>query len=92
MKTHSVFRSATTNVLIGLSPALIGPLAVTEGFADAPLKPAVVEIDAAVLKIDIVAALRAVRESLNEAHVVEAGASKAKGEVKMAENERRDRG
>ena len=68
-------------------PMRIGPIAVAEGFA----KP-VVEIDEAALKIDLAAALRAIRQSLKEARVVETDASKAKREVEVAANERRERG
>jgi hypothetical protein len=92
MKSYSALRSTTANVVIGLGPALVGPIAVAEGLADAPPKPMVVEIDEAALKIDIVAHLRAVRASLKQAHVIEVDPSKAEREAKVAANERRERG
>jgi hypothetical protein len=91
MKAHSI-RSATANLVIGLCPALFGPIAVAEGFADVPPKPPVVEIDEAALKIDLVATLRAIRASLEEARIIEVDPGKAKNEVKVAINEHRERG
>ena len=61
MKTIGSLRTAAANVLILLIPAVIGPLAVAEGFADV-MKPAAVD--------DIAAALRALRENAADARVV----------------------
>ncbi len=90
MKAHTAFRSATANVVIGLGPALIGPIAIAETLADVPPKPTI-EIDEAALKIDLVAALRAIRASLESARVSD-GHANAKREVKLAAAERRDPG
>jgi len=91
MRATSSFRSATANVLILLTPAVIGPLAVAEGFADVA-KPAVVEIDRAVMKVDIAAALRALRENLGDARVVAPATSGTAEDVKLAVAEAHDRG
>jgi hypothetical protein len=94
MKGFTNVRSATANVLIGLCPAVIGPIAVAEGFADILPRPEAVkilEVDEAAVKIDLVAQLRAIRASLQEARVIEAGAT-PKGDVQIAAVERRDRG
>lgn len=93
MKTTSSFRSATANVLILLTPAVIGPLAVAEGFADVA-KPNAVEIDRAAMRVDIAAALRAVRENLSDARVVATPpvTSGTRDDVKLAVVETHDRG
>lgn len=91
MKTRGTFASATANVLILLTPALIGPLAVAEGFADVA-KPIAVEIDKAVLRIDIRAALRAVRENLNGARSVPAAPGVEPTDVQLAVSEPPNRG
>ncbi|MEO8467565.1 MAG: hypothetical protein ABI640_19750 [Gammaproteobacteria bacterium] len=91
MKTTSSFRSATANVLILLTPAVIGPLAVAEGFADVT-KPVAVEVDRAVMRIDIAAALRAVRENLSDARVVAPAVAGKPEDVKLAVAEPHDRG
>lgn len=72
MKTTHSWAGTTANLLILLTPALIGPIAIAEGFADVT-KPIAVEIDKAVLRIDIRAALRAVRENLDGARIVPPG-------------------
>jgi len=92
MRATSSFRSATANVLILLTPAIIGPLAVAEGFADVA-KPAAVEIDRAAVKVDIAAALRALRENLSDARVVAPpDTSGTRDSVKLAVAETHDRG
>jgi hypothetical protein len=94
MKGVNSLRSATANVLIGLCPAIIGPIAVAEGFADIMPKPAAVEVvkvDEAAMRIDIVASLRAISASLKEARVIDVGAA-PKEDVQVAVVERRDRG
>jgi hypothetical protein len=78
-------------VLILLTPAIIGPLAVAEGFADVS-KPAAVEIDRAAVKVDIAAALRALRENLSDARVVAPQAASKPEDVKLAVVEAHDRG
>ncbi len=91
MKATSSFRSATANVLILLTPAVIGPLAVAEGFADVT-KPMAVEIDRAAMRVDIAAALRALRENLSDARVVEAEMGGKPEDVKLAVAEPPNRG
>ena len=91
MKKSSSFSTKTANLLIGLAPALIGPIAVAEGFADVT-KPIAVEIDKAVMRIDLAAALRAVRENLARARVVVPDASGKVEDVKLAVAEPPDRG
>ena len=92
MKTTGSFGTATANVLILLTPAVIGPLAVAEGFADVA-KPIAVEIDKAALRIDIAAALRALRENLGDARVVSPEVAGSKPEdVKLAVAEPPNRG
>ncbi len=91
MRTTSSFRSTTANLLILLTPAVIGPLAVAEGFADVS-KPAAVEIDRAAMRVDIAAALRALRESLSDARVVAPAMGGTIDDVKLAVAEPRDRG
>jgi hypothetical protein len=90
MKTLGSLKTATSNVLILLIPAVIGPIAIAEGFADAA-KPPPVEIDKAALRIDIAAALRAVRANLADARVVPDAAVKDE-DVKLAVVESHDRG
>lgn len=91
MKATSSFRTATANVLILLAPAVIGPLAVAEGFADAT-KPIAVEIDRAAMRIDIEAALRALRENLSDARVVAPEVSGQPEDLKLAVAEPPNRG
>jgi hypothetical protein len=91
MKTTNTFGTATANVLILLVPAVIGPIAVAEGFADVT-KPIAVEIDKAALRIDIAAALRALRENLADARVVPPDAAVKDEDVKLAVAEPHDRG
>jgi len=91
MKTIGSLRAATVNVLILLIPAVIGPIAVAEGFADVT-KPGPVEIDKAALRIDIAAALRALRENLADARVVAPDAAVKDEDVKLAVAEAHDRG
>ena len=79
------------NVLILLIPAVIGPIAVAEGFADVT-KPGPVEIDQAALRIDIEAALRALRQNLADARVVASDAAVKDEDVKLAVAEAHDRG
>jgi hypothetical protein len=74
-----------------LTPALIGPIAVAEGFADVT-KPIAVEIDRAVMRIDIAAALRALRENLGDARVVAPAISGKPEDTKLAVAEPHDRG
>ena len=90
MKTTGSLGTAAANVLILLAPAVIGPLAVAEGFADVT-KPIAVEIDRTVLRIDIAAALRALRENLAAARVAPDVAAKDE-DVKLAVAEPHDRG
>jgi len=91
MKATSWFGSATANVLILLAPAMIGPIAIAEGFADVT-KPIAVEIDKAALRVDIAAALRALRESLGDARVVSPEVGSKPEDVKLAVAEPPDRG
>lgn len=91
MKKASSFSTRTANLLIGLAPALIGPIAVAEGFADVT-KPIAVEIDRAVMRIDLAAALRAVRENLASARVVAPDGGGKVEDVKLAVAEPPDRG
>ena len=91
MKATSSFRSVTANVLILLTPAVIGPIAIAEGFADVT-KPIAVEIDRAAMRVDIVAALRALRESLSDARVVAPETGGKPGDVKLAVSEPPNRG
>ena len=91
MKATSSFGSATANVLIMLTPAVIGPIAVAEGFADVA-KPIAVEIDRAAVRIDIAAALRALRESLGDAGIVAPAMGGEPEDVKLAVAEPPDRG
>jgi hypothetical protein len=91
MKTIGSLRTATVNVLILLIPAVIGPIAVAEGFADVT-KPGPVEIDKAALRIDIEAALRALRQNLADARVVAPDAAVKDEDVKLAVAEAHDRG
>jgi hypothetical protein len=91
MKATSSFGTATANVLILLAPAVIGPIAVAEGFSDAT-KPIAVEIDRAVMRIDIAAALRALRESLSDARVVTPDMGGKPEDVKLAVSEPPNRG
>jgi hypothetical protein len=94
MKGLGSLPSATANVLIGLCPAVVGPIALAEGFADIMPKPEavkIVKVDEEAVKIDLVASLRAIRASLKEARVIEAGAT-PKEDVKIAAAERHDRG
>jgi len=91
MKARSSFHSATANVVIGLSPAIIGPIAVAQGFADLVPKPVAIEIDRSAVKIDLAASLRAISASLKEARIVEIDANR-KENVKVAAVERRGRG
>ena len=92
MRATSSFRSATANVLILLTPAVIGPIAVAEGFADVT-RPVAVEIDRAVMRIDIAAALRALRENLSDARIVTPpDTSGTRDDVKLAVAEPHDRG
>jgi hypothetical protein len=78
-------------VLILLTPAVIGPIAVAEGFADVT-KPIAVEIDRAVMRVDIAAALRALRANLSEARVVAPEISGKPEDVKLAVAEPPNRG
>jgi hypothetical protein len=91
MKTSSTFGTVTANALILLTPALIGPIAIAEGFADVA-KPIVVEIDKAVMRIDIAAAVRAIRENLNDAHAVAPDGRAPPEDVKLAISEPPPRG
>lgn len=91
MKTTRSLGTATANVLIMLTPALIGPLAVAEGFADVA-KPIAVEIDRAMLRIDIAAAVRELRANLAEARVLAPDAALKDEDVKLAVAESHDRG
>jgi hypothetical protein len=91
MKTTSSFGAVTANVLILLTPALIGPIAVAEGFADVT-KPIAVDIDRALMRIDLAAALRALRKNLSDARVVEPPAADKPEDVKLAVAEPPDRG
>jgi hypothetical protein len=91
MKSRGTFGAAAANALILLAPALIGPLAVAEGFADS-VKPATVEVDKAALRIDIAAALREVRANLADARVVAPNAAVKPEDVKLAVAESHDRG
>ena len=91
MRVTSSFRTATANVLILLTPAVIGPIAVAEGFADVT-KPVAVEIDRAVMRIDIAAALRALRENLSDARVVAPATGGKPEDVKLAVAEPPNRG
>ena len=91
MKTLGSLKTATSNVLILLIPAVIGPIAVAEGFADAA-KPPAVEIDKGALRIDIAAALRALRANLADARVVAPDAAVKDEDVKLAVVESHDRG
>ena len=91
MKTTGKFGSATANVLILLTPALIGPIAVAEGLADIA-KPIAVEIDKAALRVDIAAARRALHENLARARVVPPDAALKDEDVKLAVVEAHDRG
>ncbi len=91
MKATNSFGTATANVLIMLTPALIGPIAVAEGFADVT-KPIAVEIDRAVMRIDIAAAIRALRESLSDARIVAPEMGGTPDDVKLAVAEAHDRG
>jgi hypothetical protein len=91
MKATNSFGTATANVLIMLAPALIGPIAVAEGFADVT-KPIAVEIDRAVMRIDIAAAIRALRESLSDARIVAPEMGGTPDDVKLAVAEAHDRG
>jgi len=91
MKATSSFGTATANLLIMLAPALIGPIAVAEGFADVT-KPIAVEIDRAVMRIDIAAALRALRENLGDARVVTPAIGGKPEDVKLAVAEPPNRG
>jgi hypothetical protein len=90
MKATSSFGTVTANVLILLTPAVIGPIAVAEGFADVA-KPIAVEIDRAAMRIDIAAALRALRENLGDARVAPEMAGKPE-DVKLAVAEPPNRG
>ncbi|HVY65550.1 MAG TPA: hypothetical protein VHH11_12085 [Gammaproteobacteria bacterium] len=91
MKKSSSFGTGTVTLLIGLAPALIGPIALAEGFADIA-KPIAVEIDKTVMRIDLAAALRAVRENLAGARVVAPEAGAAQEDVQLAVVESHDRG
>jgi hypothetical protein len=91
MKTTSPFRAAAANVLILLAPALIGPIAVAEGFADVA-KPVAVEIDRAAIRIDVAAALRALRENLSEAKVMSPEPGGRPEDVQLAVAEPSERG
>jgi hypothetical protein len=77
--------------LILLTPALIGPIAVAEGFADLT-KPIAVEIDKTVIRIDIAAALRSIRENLGDARIVAPGPDGKPEDVKLAVAEPPNRG
>jgi len=91
MKTTGSFGTATANVLILLTPAVIGPIAVAEGFADVT-KPVAVEIDRAVMRIDVAAALRALRENLSDARGVAPEAGGKPEHIKLAVGEPPNRG
>ncbi len=91
MKATSSFGTATANVLILLTPAVIGPIAVAEGFADVT-KPIAIEIDRAVMRIDIAAALRALRENLSDARVAAPEIGGKPEDVKLAVAEPPNRG
>ncbi len=91
MKKSSSLSTRTANLLISLAPALIGPIAVAEGFADVT-KPIAVEIDKAVMRIDLAAALRSVRENLASARVVAPDASGKVEDVQLAVADPPDRG
>ena len=91
MRATSSFGNATANVLILLTPAVIGPIAVAEGFADVT-RPVAVEIDRAAMRIDIAAALRALRENLSDARVVAPDAGSKPEDVKLAVAEPPNRG
>jgi hypothetical protein len=91
MKATSSFGTATANLLIMLTPALIGPIAVAEGFADVT-KPIAVEIERAVMRIDITAALRALRENVSDARIVAPERGGKPEDVKLAAAEPPNRG
>jgi hypothetical protein len=91
MKATGSFGTTIANLLILLTPALIGPIALAEGFADVT-KPIAVEIDRAVMRIDIAAALRALRENLSDARVVAPRAGGKPEDVKLAVAEPQNRG
>lgn len=91
MKATGSFGGAVANVLILLTPALIGPIAVAEGFTDVA-KPMAVEIDRAVMRIDIAAALRALRDNLSAARSVAPETGGTPEDVKLAVAEPPDRG
>ena len=91
MQAASSFRNATANVLILLTPAVIGPIAVAEGFANAA-KPAAIAIHAAALRTEVAAAVRALRQNLEAAPVVPPDAAVNDENVHLAVAEPRRRG